>query len=178
MNGADYQSLGAVQQRAIRNQLGALDGRFVGTRYQQSAELYATFTELAESGEARSDHVPELFKSAIEQMLPGFGESFPPESFNLFVISIAGLIGAPDEIANSAESQIKKASGRDLRIARIYRKRMLAVLGQTETFLPTSNSPLAALMTMNKSLLPQISAGPWAILHLAQCLLAIQRNGN
>ena len=176
LGGVDYQNLGAAQQRAISNQLGALDSRFVGNRFEQSPELFAVVAELAELDDVAPHLVNRLLTEAIDKMMPGVVESIPASCFGLILTSLPGLLGSPEEIANSAEAKLTECSERNFRIARVVRLRMLAALSRTEPNSLSRNSNLVELMNMNKSLLPQISVGPWAIFHFTQCLAAVEAN--
>ena len=176
MHGIEYGSLGAVQQRAIGNQLGALDPRFIGTQFEQSSELYATIAESAELNEIKSDHVRKLVMLAFERILPGNLIDIPISCLALFSNSLPGLLGSPEEISDSAESKIQESSTRNLRIARIIRTRMIGVLRRNDDNLHLRETNLEELISMNKRLLPQISTGPWAVLHFAQCLAVVDND--
>lgn len=176
LSGVDYQSLGAAQQRAISNQLGALDRRFVGNQFEQSPELFAVIAESTELDEVAPHRVDQLVTAAFDKMMPGVVKSLPASCTNLFLTSLPGLLGSPEEIANSAETKVRDCSERNLRIARVMRLRMLAALSRTNHSSLSRSSNLVELMNMNKNLLPQISVGPWAVFHFMQCLAAVEAN--
>ena len=178
MQNADYQSLSAVQQRAIRRQRGHLDARFAGTQFEQSDELYATFAELAESGEGDGDRVSKVLLAAMDKMLPGIGETLPAASLNRLGSAIAGVFGSADEIANSAQSEIERASEREFRIARLISRRLLQPTREAQRIkeIMELSGAHAELLQMLNSLSPQISVGIWASVQFAQCLMCVRRS--
>ena len=178
MGNADYQNLSAVQQRALRRQLGPLDARFAGTRFEQSDELYATLSELAESGEGSRDRISKLLLTAIDKVLPGIGEALPAESLYRFGSTIAGVFGSAEEIGNSAQSEIISASEREFRIARLITSKLLRSardIQQIRGIMKLSNAHSELLQMLN-FLSPQISAGVWASIQFTQCLMCVRRS--
>lgn len=174
----DYNELSAAQQRAIKTQLGKIDPRFVDAKIKQSDEFYAQLANLAEGGELQSERPSQLLELAISSIFPAFAAHGPDKFASPFISGIVGLFGSPDEIANSGQAQIESASDRELRIARIAMRRMFRMFGRMDAVLGASHLPasLSVPLSLLKSLSPQITVGPWAVMGLSQCLLSIQRN--
>jgi hypothetical protein len=177
LDNSNYEAASAVQKRAIRNQLGRLDSRFVGTQFEQSGELYATVADWAMRGEGDVRKLSVLLLSAMETMLPGFGATVSQREPNTLLVTMKGVLGSPEEIDHSSISAIEIASGRELRSARVIMKRMLKVIGMAEILLriPSIDPGLRNLIVMLEKLNPQITVGPWSIMHFTQCLLAVHR---
>lgn len=168
LDGRAYKDTGAARQKAIQNQLGRLDARFVGTRYQQSDELYATVAEFAELGAFDASRINAITSAAFAQMLPNYEAITSTISIDIISKFFQGLLGSPDEILNSAETRISDASERELRIARVNRNRMIAVLKKAAEHSEIPIPELANLFILVKGFLSQISVGPWAVMHFAQ----------
>jgi hypothetical protein len=179
MVNADYGELSAVQQRSIRAQLGRLDSRFVDTQFQQSNDFYATIAHLAETGGGNARRQQELLQGAFERMVPEFGQLLSGTPISSFHQSLSGLIGSPDEIANSGVEAIKNISDRELRIARTMTRRIGRKQREAGEMIASSKlSPaVSELLKMQNSTLPQTTAGQWAVIQLVQCALLISRGG-
>lgn len=176
---ADYRQLSAVQQRAIRTQLGPLDSRFVGRQFQQSDEFYATFAELAQTGEGDPERHRELLTGALERMFPKFAQLPTGTQIAGITDLISGALGSPEEIANSGQSSIENASERELRIARVMTRRIWRIQRQTREMagLRQLGRPAFELIEIQNSISAQTTIGPWAVMQLVQCLLLIRRGG-
>ena len=174
---SNYGAVSAVQKRAIRNQLGTLDSRFVDTQFQQSDELYATATEWMMAGEGDVSELSPLLQLAMDTVLPGFSADMLECEPNDILVAMKGVLGSPDEIDQSSISAIEIASERQLRTARVIMKRMLKGIGATEQLLsiPEIDPALRNLLEMLNKLIPQITIYPWSIMHFTQSLLALVR---
>lgn len=170
-----FEDLSAVQRRAIRAQLGSLDSRFIDSQFQQPDEFYAVLAEFAETGESRAQGERELVGNAIERILPGLGQLRSEAQINGIIASLAGAIGSPDEISNSAHSEIENASDRELRMAGAFLRRHWRKLRQTDLVGISVAKPISELQEKLNSVFPEISIGAWAATQLVQCLLLIRR---
>ncbi len=174
----EYRDLGRVQKNAIRTQLGPLDILFSDTPLRQPDEFYAIFSELGQFGSGNSLRQHELMMSAIEAISPGLSSSLPVGTIAGFIDSFSGAMGDPDEIDNSAQSEIEIATEREFRIARanvrrIWRKQRIAGHLTEIVALP---KPARELLKLQNFLSPQITVGPWAVMLFVQCLLGVRRN--
>lgn len=177
IDGRNYRSLSLVQKRAIRVQLGAIDAFFDGTRFQQSDEFVAIFAQLAESGTGDTTSLSRLLVEAIDRIYPGFGQFLSLIPIDEILKLVAGALGSPEEIENSAQSEIEKAGERDFRTARVAMRRVSRMLRQTGrlSIIPGIPESLRELFTKLNAVSAQISIGPWGVFHFTQCLMAIRR---
>jgi hypothetical protein len=160
---SDFQSLSAVQKRALRKQAGPLDSRFAGTRFEQSPELYASLLNLARNGEGNAAHIERIIGEAQNRMLPDLPPNFPNAVAAGFKDAISGLFGDPSEIENAAQISIERASAKEFRIARIITHRHLKALATANHIseLPELASGIRDLLNMLALIGPQISIGYW-----------------
>jgi len=127
IGGDGYRGLSASRKRSIANQLGPLDGRFVGTQFEHTPEIYAVLANLARLAEGDLNQTRELISNAMEQLHPNFKAIIPIEMADLIANSISGLTGLPDEMEESGEGVIERATERQFRIARHHARLFLRV---------------------------------------------------
>lgn len=175
---ANYGDLTPTQQGAIAAQIGPLDPRFAGTKFEQSREFYARFAEAARSANDNPDRLGLLLASSFTQMAPDIAAHIPNEMIATLTNSILGMTGEPDEIANSAQSEIAIASESEFRAARKIARRLLRMPSLAKRI--SANRQLSEvyseLLRQLNSLSPQISKGVWASFLLTQCLLHVRRD--
>jgi hypothetical protein len=169
---SEFQEISATKQRAIATQIGPLDARFKGTRFEQSPELYAVFAEISRNGAGNSGHAATLMAGAFHQIMPGAARNLPQGCMGALADSIAGMTGAWDEITNSADRAIKSATERQFRIARYLIQLFLRELRKGEKHGQSAALALDArqLWRVLHSLEPQISTGPWLTFLFVQAL--------
>ncbi|WP_148650897.1 hypothetical protein [Sphingopyxis granuli] len=160
-----FAEVGAWKQRAIKNQLGPLDQRFVGTLLEQTSEFYASFIDAARTGDADTRRMTSMLNEAINRYGPEIEQMFPKERIAAVAPLIAGLTGDPDEIVNSGEATIRNATPDQFEKARKFVRLIINM----------SEFPFAQIATMHlrekyrdiielySRLHPQISIGPWMI---------------
>lgn len=173
----EYENLSVVQKRAIRTQLGPLDCQFIGTQFEQSDELYAAYTRAAERGEIDAIRQFELLRNALSRISPEIADLVPDNAVTQFQQMVAGLFGSPDEISNSAESEIEAASKQEFEAARRGTRKILFALHQSEKRFAIAKLPnsIRELIAMLSALGPQISVGPWTVFQFAQLILRVRR---
>lgn len=178
MDKAKYGDMSTASRRAMKTQLGPIDNRFMNTKLQQSDEFYAVFTQLAESGKGDPDYANRLLFEAFGRVLPELPLFQGSEQISGLLSLIAGVFGSPDEIANSAQSEIENCCERDLRIARANTRHIYRLIRQAPQILkiPDIKALFGDFLEMPISISKQISVGPWAIFQLVACLLAVKRN--
>lgn len=174
---AHYGDLTPTQHRAIAAQLGSLDARLANTQFEQSPELYALFAEAARSGIDHSDQLQPLLGSAFAQMAPDIAARIPNDLIATLAHSIFGMTGDPDEIGNSAQSEIANASESEFHAARQIARRFLRMPRMAKQISADADSAecYSELLQQLDSLSPQISNGAWASFLLAQCLFYVRR---
>lgn len=175
--GAGYfQSAGNWKRRAIKNQLGPLDSRFVGTAYEQTPELYAAIAQASRLGEADTPRLKLLLAEVFTKISPEIAELIPNAVTEGIINSASGLTGTPDEIGNSGEASIRKATQSQFESARKIANRMtgLPVLTESKNLRPEIESELENLLELPRQLHSQISIGPWPIFTFVQILHAQQ----
>lgn len=171
LNDRTFTEVSAASKKAIANQLGPLDHRLQGTRFEQSQEFYAVMAEIGRSGANSKLPSDELIAKALDHMAPRVSPLLNPLWIEAIGKVLSGIAGLPDEIENSGIEAIQNANKRDFRVARyhvrLFRK---AVKGQ----LPNRDiqSALESEPTFQKlrELGPQILNVPWVILPFIQAL--------
>jgi len=172
-----YRGLSASRKRSIANQLGPLDGRFVGTQFEQSPEVYAVLANLARLAAGDLNQTKQLISKALEQLHPNFRAIIPIEITDLIANSISGLTGIPDEIEQSGEEAIEGATERQFRIARYHVRLILMMLRKASTVSSIADLDFYSKAILNtlSSISQQISVGGWVSTTFAQALLVVCR---
>lgn len=172
---SEFPNISRTKKRAIANQLGPLDFRFIGSQFEQTPEFYAAIAEFARNGDGSSEYIEALISGAFRQIMPGIEEFLPPHYILRLANSFAGITGDPDEIANSAESAIQKATERQFRITRHQVRLFIRVLrkGAPHGQSALLDSKARQLLGMVHSLAPQISNGPWLVFAFVQGIKGI-----
>lgn len=169
LRGTPFATVSAAQLRAIANQNGPLDKRFVGTPFQQSKEAYAVVADAMSRSETDLADLIRITTGAFERIDREIADSMPPQCIAAIANSFSGLTGLESEIANSGETLIQKASERQFRVAR-HRVRKFRKVTEIAGHINTSDNSKAALFQELSLLGPQITVGKWMILFFVQAL--------
>lgn len=173
---SDFAHLSSVGRRALRNQLGPLDGRFADTQFDLCGETYAAFLSAAIKGEGNIGQLTALLTHPIENLSPACSALFPESALQWFIGTTMGMFGEPTEIANSAQFTIEIASEREWRIARIATRRIFKMLrhAQAVSKIPGLDKSTRDLFAMLAQIQSEISIGRWAISMFAQILHGVR----
>ncbi|WP_147417678.1 hypothetical protein [Sphingomonas cavernae] len=161
----DFSAISATRRKALQHQSGPLDKRFVGTKFEQSPELYLTSLNMIRTGEGDASQMSALVLQAAQQIAPTHATHLAPQISELLTQALPGLFGSDEEIANSGEETIRNSPKRNFRIARIALKRRSAFVRGHSSFsqFPQLPEELRELSTALIPLTPQITTGKWAI---------------
>ena len=179
MDFADFSRVGEVRKRAMRKQLGPLDDRFKGTRFEASPEFFALAIQSGQIGITDPDRFEFVLRQTINAIGPEFAKISDQFPITPFVGSFTGMFGDPVEIANSAQKTIGSASHRQLRIARYLLRKGLKRIETADKFADDTGSmeTYRPIFSMIASLKHQISFGPWPIFMFVQMLQLVKSGG-
>lgn len=167
-----FSEAGAWKQRAIQNQRGPLDKRFIGTSFEQTPEFYALFFDAARTGETDASRMASLLGDAVSRLGPELEQVFPKESITVIAPLLVGLTGNPDEIENSGEATIQNASRDHFERARKMAIMMTnaSVFPEIQSAIPYLNGEWREWWELHVRIQPQISIGIWIIFSFVQAL--------
>ncbi len=171
LNDRTFAEVSAASKKAIANQLGPLDHRLQGTRFEQSQEFYAVMAEIGRSGDNPKLPSDELIARALDQMAPRVSPLLNPLWIEAIGKVLSGIAGLPDEIENSGIEAIQNSKERDFRIAqfhlRFFRKAINGKLPNRQIQSALESEPTFQKL---RELGPQILNVPWVILPFIQAL--------
>lgn len=175
MEGDNYRELSVTKKDAISNQIGRLDERFVGTRFQQSRELYGNIANFSRTSEGDQKLIEELIHGAFDKISPDYSKYIPDDFISILCYSVSGLTGSSEEIVNSGKTTIASATEWQFRIARYFVRcylRMLQAAGRISEISELDHR-IREPLKMLTVLAPEISVGPWLTSLFVQALHGI-----
>lgn len=126
-------SLSVAQKRAIRNQIGRLDRRFIGTAFELTPDNYVDIFREAIADSGRLEVITEPFQNASEALFPEMKmQEFPHLSF--VVRSIAGLFANPDQFTETPFNSVETCENADFALARSLISRLFEIPDFIERF--------------------------------------------
>lgn len=170
--GEKFDAASNAKQRAIRNQLGPIDQLFSNTPLEQKPEFYALFAEASRNGEVGAAQMAAMLKDTFEQIDPQISEFVPQEILGAVISAMAGLTGYEDEISNSGECTIKKATRQQFENARERYARIttFSVPPEIQDFIGKLSANAQMVLELRERTHSQTSIGSWAILQFVQLL--------
>ncbi|WP_293881254.1 hypothetical protein [Sphingomonas sp.] len=161
----------STKRRALRNQGGPLDPIFRSTQFELStdtilAAMQSTFAGISNEGDQFA-----LIANALAQMAPSLAPYLP--SHLLEMASTNALFAPSDEVEFSGEAVLALSTQAQFASARKttmkFVRRMHKVTdGRYAHIFPDDS---LAMLSMMKTLLPQISTGPWLVTRFTHILM-------